>query len=195
MDLRRYKELYEKQSSGAISDAENLEFEGMRDQRLAAIFETCPACAGAFSSLQIRQTNKRCPNCDTQLKFFTGASVGHDFHEIDKTIKPRGMMGEFWAGWAVLGTIRCALCATVYPHKYTCCPRLLVYALLLIETGSSKNRSAAIKFIDDHSSVLVNSLRGGFASKFDEGHREILAQIAPELGCCGELEAILKNVE
>ena len=195
MAISRFRELLQKETAGTISDAEQLELKNIFDQHLAKTFETCPACAGSFSSLQLKQAKNRCPNCDTQLKRFTGESVGHDFHEIDETIEPRSLMGEFWADWAVSGTIICPLCAIVYPYKYTCCPTLLVYAIILIKTGSPENRSAAITFIDDHSSVLLNSLRGGFASKFDEGNRKILARIAPELGCCGELKTLLKNVE
>ena len=196
MSLDRLRQLRKKKFTGTITDVETAEFEALFEAEVEARaktrFETCPACNGAFSSLQIGQAKNRCPNCDTELQFFTGGTLGHDLHEIDETIEPRRMLGGIWSGWAVSGTIRCAHCSTVYPHKYTCCPQLLVGAIILIETGSPENRSAAIKFIDDHSSVLVNSLRGGFVSKFDEGHRKILARIAPELGCCGELETILK---
>ena len=190
MPVSRFRELFAKERQGTITDTELQE---IFNAKAKAMFETCPACSGSFSSFQIRQANNRCPNCENSLKFFTGGTLGHDFHEIDETIEPRGMLGGIWSGWAVSGTIRCAHCSTVYPHKYTCCPQLLVNATILIETGSPENRNAAIKFIDDNSSVLVNSLRGGFASMFEESHRKILERIAPELGCCGELEAVLEN--
>ena len=194
MDLSRFRHLTKNRDAGTISDDEAKELETCLDDWAAKQFKSCPVCRGAFTTIDLRRTQDRCPNCDTQLYLVQADIVGHGDWEIDTSIEPQSKFGVFSAGYIAAGTAAC-FCGEVYPKNYSACPGLIIHAIAMTESKRTTSPELAVRFIDAHSTTLLNSLRGEFATKFNRRSRKILNRIATKLKCCEELLDALSRIE
>lgn len=182
-----FRQLFEKENCGTLTAAENQELRELSDALASNHFYTCRLCGGAFTTVDHRRTGGRCPNCDIQIHVFSSDITGHFDDEIDDSLDPQQLMGEFCVWYLAAGTVPCFKCGTVYPKNYTCCPRLLQVAIDATNSGRETTRDAAIRFIDAHSEVLLNSLRGRFRSLYSKEDLENLRKVSGMLNCGMEL--------
>ena len=150
-----------------------------------------PICGGAIADSCFFVTPTVCPCCRNELSRIAIDPVRHSSHEIHESFPVEMIDSVFTAIVYPKGTRACERCGRVYPESYTCCPGLLARAIDLYGSYKSradqKARARTVAFLETHSDVLLNALRGTFGRKLDKAQRKLLKKIVPALSCNQEL--------
>ena len=186
-------ELFEQRSRRDLTIEEPIELKSLVVEFAGTQYRHCPVCIGSITSDVGLASESRCPHCESMLESYSIDVTGHEFHEVDNTIRPLNSLGVFTGGYVAVGTVPC-FCGLIYPKNYSCCPGLLTTAIELHRTGSGSQQCVAIQFIDRNADSFVNALRGKFRQQLDSKRRKhLLRKMVGDLECGDQLKAILVN--
>jgi hypothetical protein len=191
----RIFELSRKLGDGTLTDEEIIDLKCIIRESFKGQYEECPACGGAFEKTLSLEEPLKCPQCENVLESFCGDIVPHCPSEIDDSLDPNEILGEFISGFMVSGTRFCVSCLLTYPKSYTCCPGLFSLALELHEFGTESERQKAIAFIDRNSATLTNALRGSFRKLFRPESIGRMFDLACQFQWSEELRGVLEEIQ